>query len=135
MQDESQAAFQPESPVTSEQMHDAGVGLVAVAAASPHPRAVTAPTSMVVLLQTATGTRSPRIPLVTASPLETFPSNSLVEGSGNRRRQRLTEEQLAKKKLTDRESQRRRIGKMQTLQSENVAKNIQLRVSNRRYVV
>ena len=47
-----------------------------------------------------------------ASPLETFPSNSHVEGSGNRRRQRLTEEQLAKKKLTDRKSQKRRVGKM-----------------------
>ena len=71
--------FQPESPVTSEQMHDAGVGLVAAAAvASPHPRAVTTPTAMAALVQTAAGTRSPHIPVVTASPLETFPSNSPV---------------------------------------------------------
>ena len=76
---------------------------------------------MAVRLQTAAGTRSRYIPLVTASPLETFPSNSHVEYSGNRRRQRLTEEQVAKKKLTDRESQKRRVGKMQTMQSENVA--------------
>ena len=46
LQDESQAAFQPGSPVTSEQTHDAGVRLVAAAAASPHPRAVTTPTAM-----------------------------------------------------------------------------------------
>ena len=99
LQDESQAAFQPKSPVTSEQMHDAGVGVVVAAAASPYPRAVTTPTAMAVPLQSAAGTRFPHIPLVTASPLETFPSNSPVQGSGNRRRQRLTEEQVAKKKL------------------------------------
>jgi hypothetical protein len=83
---EPEAAFQPESPVTSEQMHDAGVLLVAAASAPPHPRAVTTPTAMAVPLQSAAGTRFPHIPLVTASPLETFPSNSPVHGSGNRRR-------------------------------------------------
>ena len=119
LQDESQAAFQPESPVTSEQMHDADVRLVA-AAASPHPRAVTTPTAMAVPLQTAAGAPSPHILVVTAPPLETFPSNSTVKGSGNRKKV-LTETQAAKKKLTDRESQKRRIGKMRALQSGGVA--------------
>ena len=41
LQDESGAVFQPESPVTSEQIQDVGVRLIVAAAASPHPRAVT----------------------------------------------------------------------------------------------
>ena len=47
------------------------------------------------------------------------PSNSTVQRSGNRKT--LTEAQAAKKKLTDRQSQKRRIGKMRALQSENEA--------------
>ena len=111
--------FQPESPTTSEQIQDVGVRLVAVAAASPHPRAVTTPTAIAVPLQTAAGTLSPHIPVVNASPLETAPSNSTVQRSGERKR--LTETQAAQKKVTDKQSQQRRVGKMKELKSQNAA--------------
>ena len=92
---------------------------VSVVVASPHPRAVTTPTAIAVPLQIAAGTPSPHIPVVTASPLETFPSNSTTQRSGNRKM--LTEAQVAKKKVTDRQSQQRRVGKMRELKIQNDA--------------
>ena len=111
LQDEP-PVFQPESPITSDLMQDAGVRLAAAAAAA-RPGAVTTPTALAVPLQTAAGTPSPRIPVVTVSPFVTAPSKSTAPPSGNRKM--LTEAQAAKKKLTNRQSQQRRIGKMRAL--------------------
>ena len=117
------SVYGPDSPrPTSGEVQDMGVRLVAAASTLPHPwtARATTPTARAVPLQTAAGTLSPHIPLVIASPLGT--SNSTVQGAGKVKRQRpMTEEQAAKKKVTDRESQKRRVGRMQALQSENVA--------------
>ena len=110
---EPEAVFQPESPITSDLMQDAGVRLAAAAAPPPPPGAVTTPTALAAPLQTAAGTPSPRIPVVTVSPFVTAPSKSTAPPSGNRKM--LTEAQAAKKKLTNRQSQQRRIGKMRAL--------------------
>ena len=118
LQDEP-PVFQPESPITSDQIQDVGARLVAAAAAPPRARAVTTPAALVVPLQTAAGTLSPHIPVVNASPLVTVPSNSTVQRSGTVSRKTLTEAQAAQKKVTDKQSQQRRIGKMKALQSEN----------------
>ena len=107
--------FQPESPVdTSEHMHRAGV--------IPWP--ATMPTAMAEPLQTATGTPSRGIPLLTASPLGLSPSNKAAQLPLNHlssAKKKRTEEQAAKKRLTDRECQKRRVGRMQALKSENEA--------------
>ena len=108
----------PESPMTSDLIQDVGERLV-VAAAAARLGTMSTPTTVAIPLQTAAGTPSPHIPVANASPLATAPSNSTTPLSGARKR--LAEEQAAKKKVTDSQSQKRRIGKMRALQSENVA--------------
>jgi hypothetical protein len=99
--------FQPESPVnTSEHMHHAGV----------IPWAATMPTAMAEPLQTAAGTPSPGIPLMTASPLGLSPSNKAAQLPLNH----LTARE-ARKKVTDKLSQQRRVGMMKKLTSQNAA--------------
>jgi hypothetical protein len=116
MSNEPGPTFQPESPVnTSEQMHHAGV----LPRRALHPRAVTTPTAMAVPLQTAAGTLSPHIPLVTASPLELSPSNETAQTAAQKAAQEAA--QKARKKVTDRQSQQRRVGMMKELKSQNAA--------------
>ena len=117
MSNEPGPTFQPESPVnTSEQMHHAGV----LPRRALHPRAVTTPTAMAVPLQTAAGTPSPHIPVVTASPLETSLSNETAQNAAQPARKKVTK-QTERKKVTDKLSQQRRVGKMKELKSQNAA--------------
>ena len=66
---EPAAMFQPDSPSAADVIHGAGVQLAAAAA-------ITTPTAVAVPLQTAAGTPSTRIPVVTVSPFVAAPSNS-----------------------------------------------------------
>ena len=111
--------FQPESPVdTSEHMHRAGnrETLVESRSIGLIPWPATMPTAMAEPLQTATGTPSPGIPLLTASPLGLSPSNKAAQLPLNH----LTARE-ARKKVTDKLSQQRRVGKMKELTSQNAA--------------
>ena len=90
--------------------------LLAAAAASPLVRTVTTPTSRAVPLQTVVGVLSPDIPVVAASPpLGTPPNRTaspFVEAKKPKKGKALTEAQAEQKKLTDKASQQRRIGRM-----------------------
>ena len=102
---------QPASPVnTSEHVHHAGV----IPWAAPMPTAMPA---MAVPLQTAAGTRSPHIPVVTASPLETSLSNETAQNAAQPARKERTE----RKKVTDKLSQQRQREKRKQLTSQNAA--------------
>ena len=103
--------------------------LLAAAAASPLVRTVTTPTSRAVHLQTVVGVLSPDIPVVAASPPLGTPPNrtasASVEAKKPKKGKALTEAQAAhmaaQKKLTDKNHQQRRNGKMKALLDANVA--------------
>jgi hypothetical protein len=123
----------PPTPPTSGEVKDMGVRLVAAAAAAVPPgwssRAST-PTARAVPLQTAAGTPSSHIPLVIVSPTPMTEMQPLMQplvacSSGKKG---LTEEQAARKKATDRQSQKRRVGRMQALKSENEAHEKRIKV-------
>ena len=111
----------PDSPAppTSGEVKDMGVRLAGAASALPHAWASRAstPTASAVPLQTTAGTPSPKIPLVIVSD-SLGPERRKEGASGKKER---TAEQAARKKATDKESQKRRCGRMQALKAENAA--------------
>jgi hypothetical protein len=121
------SVYGPDSPPppTSGEVKDMAVRLAGASSALPHAWASRAstPTASAVPLQTAAGTLSPNIPLVLVSLAH---GQSLAGFSSTKKG--LTEEQAARKKATDKESQKRRRGKMQALQTENAAQQKTIKV-------
>ena len=107
---------------TAGDVQDMGVRLAA-AAGSPVVPTVTTPTPRAVPLQTVEGVLSPGIPVVAASPAFGTPPNRIASAGveAKKPKKALTEAQAAQKKLTDKNHQQRRNGKMKALLDANVA--------------